>query len=143
MILLDTNIISEIYRPEPNTAVIAWIDSQPSPLLYLCTPVLAELRFGMERFASGARKDRLRATIDRFESDIYRDRILVLDLAGAAEYGRVAAKRQKLGRPIEQMDALIAAIALVNGAAVATRNVRDFVDLGIDLINPFEMTAGR
>jgi toxin FitB len=143
MILLDTNVISEIYRPEPNTAVITWIDAQPTPLLYLCTPVLAELWFGMERLESGARKDRLQATIERFESDLYRDRILVLDIAAAAEYGRLAAKRRRSGRPIDQMDALIAAIAAVNGATIATRNIRDFSDLGIELIDPFDIAAGR
>jgi hypothetical protein len=140
MILLDTNIISEIFRPQPDTAVIAWLDDQSRSLLYLCTPVLAELRFGLERLAPSQRQNRLRATIDQFENDLYRDRILVFDSAAASEYGRIAAKRQRAGRPIEQMDALIAAIALTHGAAIATRNMKDFAEVGLELINPFELS---
>ena len=143
MILLDTNVVSEIYRPQPAAAVIGWIDSQPSTSLYLCTPVIAELRFGMERLPDGARKERIRNAIDRLESDLYRDRILTFDLAAAAEYGRLVAKRRKSGNVINPMDALIAAIGLANGAEVATRNIKDFADLGLELINPFEMAGDR
>ncbi len=141
MILLDTNIVSEIYRPQPHATVIVWIDAQPRASLYLCTPVLAELRFDIELLASSSRKDRLRTTIDRLENELYRDRILVFDAAVASEYGKLAAKRQRAGRPIEQMDGLIAAIALINGAAIATRNTKDFADLGLDVINPFEVAV--
>ena len=143
MILLDTNVVSEIYRPQPATTVIDWIDSQPSTSLYLCTPVIAELRFGMERLPVGARKERIRAAIDRLENDLYRDRIFAFDLAAAAEYGRLVAKRRKSGNPINAMDALIAAIGMTHGASVATRNVKDFADLGLELINPFEMAVDR
>jgi predicted nucleic acid-binding protein len=143
MILLDTNIISEVYRPQPTAAVIGWIDSQPSASLYLCTPVIAELRFGMERLDAGPRKERIRTVIDRLENDLYRDRILTFDLAAAAEYGRLVAKRRKSGSAINPMDALIAAIGLANGAEIATRNIKDFADLGLVLINPFEMAGGR
>jgi predicted nucleic acid-binding protein len=143
MILLDTNVVSEIYRPQPVATVIGWIDSQPSSSLYLCTPVIAELRFGMERLTAGARKERLRAAIDRLENDLYRDRILTFDLAAAAEYGRLVAKRSKSGITINPMDALIAAIGLANGAEVATRNIKDFADLGLELINPFELADNR
>lgn len=141
MIVLDTNVVSEIYRPRPSGPVIAWLDAQPRTSLYLCTPVLAELRFGVELLEQSMRKDRLRATIDRLENEIYRDRILVFDAASAVEYGRLAASRQRAGRPIEQMDALIAAIALINGATLATRNDKDFADLGLDVFNPFEIAV--
>jgi predicted nucleic acid-binding protein len=143
MILLDTNIVSEIYRPQPATAVIAWIDSQPSASLHLCTPVIAELRFGMDRLPAGARKERLWTTIDRLENELYRDRIFPFDLAAAAEYGRLVAKRRNAGRQIGPMDALIAAIGLAQGAAVATRNTIDFANLGLELINPFELAIDR
>jgi len=143
MILLDTNVVSEIYRPEPSRIVIDWIDLQPRLSVYLCTPVLAELRYGMECLVDGARKDRLRATIERLEGNLYRDRILVLDTAAAAEYGHVAANCRKLGRPINQMDGLIAAIGLAHSAVLATRNAKDFSGLGLDLVNPFEAKAAR
>jgi hypothetical protein len=141
MILLDTNVISEIFRPRPDRRVISWIDAQPSASLYLCTPVLAELRFGIERLPAGARKQRLRQVIDLVEVELYRDRVLVFDSSAAAAYGRIAASREKGGESIQQMDALIAAIASVHGAAIATRNTRDFGGVGVELINPFELSG--
>ena len=140
MILLDTNVISEIYRPLPSAVAMAWIDSQLREMLFLCTPVLAELRFGIERLATGKRRDRLSDSVDRLQNELYRDRILVFDTAAASEYGRIAAKRQRGGRPIGQLDAMIASIAVAHESTLATRNVSDFSDLGLDLINPFETT---
>lgn len=141
MILLDTNVICEIFRPRPDRRVISWIDAQPSASLYLCTPVLAELRFGIERLPPSSRKERLQEVIDRIEIELYRDRVLVFDSSAAAAYGRIAAGREQRGEPIQQMDALIAAIATVHGAAIATRNTRDFDGLGIELINPFALSG--
>jgi len=140
MILLDTNIVSENFRPQPNPAVVLWVDSQPTGSLYICTPVLAELRFGLEKLPTGQRKDALQTAIDRIENDYFRGRILALDINAAAEYGRLAASRQRIGRPIQQMDGLIAAIASINRLTIATRNTRDFADLGLDMVNPFELT---
>lgn len=141
MILLDTNVVSETLQRQPNAAVIAWIDQQPSELMHLCTPVLAELRFGVERLDAGARKESLRAAINRFENELYRERILAFDIAASAEYGRLVAARRKIGRPIDQMDAFVAAIALSQGAILATRNTKHFADLGLELINPFELAG--
>jgi predicted nucleic acid-binding protein len=138
VIVLDTNVVSELYRAVPDRAVIAWMDSQPSQSLFLCTPVLAELRYGMERLENGSRKDRLQTTIDQFEKHTYRDRVLAFDHAGAAAYGRIVAARRRAGRPMETMDALIAAIATANGAAIATRNIKDFIGIDVALINPFD-----
>jgi predicted nucleic acid-binding protein len=138
VILLDTNVISEGFRRQPHAGVIAWLDAQPASSLYLCTPVLAELHYGVERIGAGARQDHLRDAVARIESDIFAGRILSLDAATAREYGRLTAKRERAGRPIEQMDALIAAVAVTHRAALATRNGRDFAGLGIDVIDPFE-----
>lgn len=143
MILLDTNVVSEVYRPRPNPSVMAWLDAQPAASLYLCTPVLAELRFGAEYLDEGKRRDWLCATIDRLEKELYRDRILVFDTASATAYGRIAAARRKAGQTMQQMDGLIAAIALANGVSLATRNERDFANLGLDVINPFEASVDR
>lgn len=143
MILLDTNVVSELCRPKPHVPVVAWLDSQSRDLLYLCAPVLAELRFGMECLDGGRRKEWLRAAIDRLENELYRDRILSFDSACAVIYGRIGAARRKAGQTMQQMDAFIAAIALANGAALATRNTRDFADFGLELINPFEATVQR
>jgi hypothetical protein len=138
MIVLDTNVISEVWRPNPNAVVLDWLEAQPTASLYLCTPVLAELRFGIERLQPSRRKDRLAAAVDRLEAEGYRDRILPLDSTAAAEFGRIAARRERIGRRMEPMDALIAAITLTNRAALATRDAEDFANLGFDVINPFD-----
>ena len=141
MILLDTNIVSEVYRPRPDPSVIAWLDSQPLEDLYLSTPVLAEMHYGLSLLEPSARKDRLQRSLDRLENEVYRDRILVFEKAAAIEYGRIAALRHRAGRSLGKLDGLIAAIALTHGAAVATRDVRDFSGLGLEVINPFESSA--
>lgn len=143
MILLDTNIVSELYKPTPHASVVTWLDTQSNDLLYLCAPVLAELRFGMERLEAGRRKEWLRTAIERLENELYPGRILPFDVTCVAAYGRLVAARQRSGRTIQQMDAFIAAIAVVNGAALATRNVEHFKGLDLELINPFDESIGR
>src|SRR6266702_6140573 len=98
MILLDTNVISEHLRPHPRPTVLAWVDAQPATSLYICAPVLAELRFGVERLEPGRNQINLRAAIDRIEGSVFRGRILLFDAAAAAEYGRLVAKRERIGR---------------------------------------------
>jgi predicted nucleic acid-binding protein len=141
MIILDTNVVSEAWKATPNTATLAWMDAQPSESLYLCTPVLAELRYGVERLPAGSRKERLRSLMDKLEGETFQGRIFPLDTAAAAQFGRLAARRESEGRRMQPMDALIAAIALSQAAGLATRDVHDFADLGLKLINPFEKPA--
>lgn len=143
MILLDTNVVSEAFRPRPNPAVVAWLNEQPAAMVYICTPVLAELHYGVERLPPGSRASSLRALISKMETEGFQDRILSFDTAGADAYGRIKTAREKLGRSIQVMDALIAAIALTHGASLATRNLDDFADIGLDLINPFELANAR
>jgi predicted nucleic acid-binding protein len=138
MILVDTNIVSEAMKLHPNSAVRAWMDAQSFDLLYLCTPVLAELRYGIERLPRGQRKNLLAAGLDQVENELYRGRILSFDPIAAGHYGRLMMKREQQGRRLEQMDGLIAAIALAHGATVATRDARDFAGLGFEVINPFD-----
>jgi predicted nucleic acid-binding protein len=141
MILLDTNIVSESFRPHPNAAVLTWTDSQPAGTLYICAPVLAELRYGAERLAPGRQRARLEAAIDTLQDLYFRGRILPFDAAAAVAYGRIAAKRERMGRPMAQIDAFIAGIALAQRAVLATRDIRNFADIGIELINPFESSV--
>jgi toxin FitB len=137
MIILDTNVVSEGWKPKPDPKVIAWLDSLPRDTLFLCTPVLAELRYGVERLPQSARRTRMEAWIDHLETQLYRDRILPFDRSAAWEFGRLAAYRESRGRRMESMDLLIAAIASSRRAALATRDMSDFDDLGLDLIDPF------
>src|SRR5437763_16008743 len=132
MILLDTNIVSEGLRPRPSEHVKVWTDAQAAASLYLCTPVIAELRFGIERLGIGRRNDDLRHAIDRIENDLFRDRILSFDLAAARAYAQLFAARQQKGRRIDVMDGLVAAIALSQGAVLATRNISHFEDIGLE-----------
>jgi predicted nucleic acid-binding protein len=141
MILLDTNVVSEALRPVPDARVIDWFRSQLVTSLFLCAPVLAELRYGVERLPTGRRRDVLKVAIDRIETVGYRDRILPFDTAAAAEFGRLAVKRERHGRRMEPIDVAIAAIAVVHGATLATRDIKDFADLGFDVIDPFNLGA--
>jgi predicted nucleic acid-binding protein len=142
MIVIDTNVVSEITRDRPSRAVEAWFDSQVRDSLFLCVPVLAELRYGIERLPAGRRRDLLDQVILKIVEEGFPNRVLPVDREAAHEFGRILAKRDRLGRPIGAMDGLIAAVAVVHGAAIATRDVEDFSDLGIDIIDPFASTTG-
>ena len=138
MIILDTNVVSEGFRPNPHPALRLWMNSQQHQTLFLCSPVLAEIRFGIELLPHGAKRDALQAGADTLEYDQYDGRILTFDVAAAKAYGRLAAARQLSGQPIGRMDAFIAAIAVANHADVATRDVYGFSGLGLNVINPFD-----
>ena len=138
MIILDTNVVSEGFRARPNVAVRNWLDAQMDDDLYLCAPVMAEIRYGIARLDSGEQQERLRAIADKFEDDLYRGRILPFDTSAASIYGRIAAERRRKGKPVGPMDGMIAAIAIARGAAVATRDSYGFSDLDLTIIDPFE-----
>ena len=141
MILLDTNIVSAGLVSEHEEDVRLWMNTQPLDALYTCAPVLAELRFGAQLLPDGRRKERISAIYDRLEDTLFAGRILPFDTYSAHEYAWVRARRQTAGAPILPMDALIAAIARANSMVLATRNVKDFADLGLTLINPFEASS--
>ena len=138
MILLDTNILSAAVNSFANEPVRTWIDRQPSGTLFLCAPVLAEVRFGCDLLPEGARKSRIADGYTRLEEQLFAGRVLAFGRAAALEFARIRALRQRAGRPFPPMDALIAAIALANSMTLATRNTRDFEGIGLPLINPFE-----
>ena len=141
MILLDTNVVSEATRVSPDTHIREWFDRQSAQDLFLCTPVLAELHYGIERLAPGKKRNLLEKAISELEEQGFRDRILFVDSEAAHEFGRLVAMRERSGRPIKTMDALIAAIALVHHATIATRDISDFEHLGLSLVNPFSPAA--
>jgi len=143
MIILDTNVISEAFRKSPNAMVRAWLDAQTPTDLFLCAPVLAELRYGTERLAAGARRTALERMVSDVESELFENRILPFDQSSAHAFGTVVVRRNRAGRPIGTMDALIASIALAQDMAIATRDVADFTELGLDLVNPFEPAGAR
>ena len=137
MIVLDTNVISEVLRPDPEPAVLSWLRSVPRRELWTCTVVLAELFSGVDLMPSGKRQQLLREKMEQMVPKLFRDHVLTFDLSAARAYGPILATRQRMGRPIEEIDAQIAAIARVQDASLATRNIRDFEHCGISLINPW------
>ena len=138
MIVLDTNVISETMRRNPNRAVVNWLDEQPVGNLYICAPVLAELSYGIARLADSPRKTSLFHAYSQIVVQTFEGRILPFDAEAAEAYGDLVAKLETAGRSIDVMDAMIAAIAQSYSAALATRNAGHFADTGIALINPFD-----
>lgn len=135
MIVLDTNVVSELAKPTPNPAVVAWVDVQVD--LAIAAPSLGELRFGVARLPEGQRKTALSDAIDHFLSDDLDGLVLAFDVTSAEAYGPIVAGRERFGRPIGIADAQIAAICRVHDAALATRNVRDFLNTGIEIVDPW------
>ncbi|MEI9804661.1 MAG: type II toxin-antitoxin system VapC family toxin [Pseudolabrys sp.] len=141
--MLDTNVVSELWRPRPDHAVRFWLDTQEPHALFICTPVLAELHFGAERLAKGKRKEILHGLITQVEVSGFKERILPFDMASASTFGRIGAQRERAGRRMEPVDAMIAAIALTNGLKLATRDTSGFADIGLEVVNPFEAVVAR
>ena len=137
MIIIDTNVISEVLRPTPEPAVEAWLGEQDGLSIYLTAISEAELRYGVAIMTSGKRRDGLGVAIDRILRDDMAGRILPFDSAAARAYADIAATRRSAGKPISQADCQIAAIARAHNAPVATRNTPDFEGCGIHLINPW------
>lgn len=135
MILLDTNVVSEPARPNPDANVLAWYQ-RFRPLLALQTVTIAELRFGCAMLPAGARRTRTTDYCDRLLRD-FAGRIYAFDVAAANRYGEVCEASRAAGRPMDVPDAQIAAIALALGCEFATRNTADFAHLPLKLINPW------
>lgn len=137
MILLDTNLISEPWKPVPDRAVIAWLDDQAIETLFLSAITIAELRFGIAAMPSGKRQTILR---DRLEDEVlphFSERILSFDLAASQSYSELMARARIAGKAIGTADGYIAAIAAANGLAIATRDTSPFESAGLKVINPW------
>lgn len=137
MIVLDTNVISELMRRAPDAKVMAWIGEQPMAGVFTTTLTQAEIFYGLALLPDGRRRDELVAAArPMFEVDLA-GRLLPFDTDAAMAYPNIAAGRRQAGQPISQIDAQIAAIVRSRGARLATRNVRDFADCGITVVNPW------
>jgi len=137
MIVLDTNVVSELMRPAPANEVVAWVDRQPTVDLWLTAITSAELLYGIARLPDGHRKSRLAEKAEAMIEDDFDRRILPFDQTAAVHYADIVARRELAGRPISTADAQIAAICRSHGAVVATRNQRDFDAVGIGAVDPW------
>ena len=137
MIVVDTNVVSELMRVTPAGAVVGWIRARRAGELFTTAITVAEIRYGIERLPSGRRQDLLRTTADGAFA-AFDDQVLPFDGAAALHYASVVTRRDEAGLPIDEFDAQIAAICHANGARLATRHRRDFVGTGIDVVDPWE-----
>ena len=140
MFILDTNVVSELMRPAPDPAIASWVAERATSSLFLTAVTEAELRFGLAVMPPGKRRDGLAAGLERMLETGFANRILPFDSAAARAYAGIVAARRRRGQPPAQADCQIAAIARSRGMAVATRNVRDFEEMGIDVFNPWDAT---
>ena len=137
MLILDTNVVSELMRERPNLDVLRWVDSQPTGGMFVTSVTEAEIRTGIAILPEGERKRGLTVAAERLFSVLFSERILPFDSDAARTYAMLAAERRIAGRPISQSDCQIAAIARCRRASVVTRNVGDFEDSGFEVINPW------
>ncbi|MCA3418173.1 MAG: type II toxin-antitoxin system VapC family toxin [Roseomonas sp.] len=142
MILLDTNVVSELMRPAPSEAVLAWFAAQDAADLYLSAIGEAELRRSAAMLPAGKRRAQLMAAIDAMITEDFAGRILPFDSAAAQAFVLVFLERRAAGRPISFAHGQIAATARAQGAAIATRNTVDFAGCGIAVIDPWAHQQG-
>lgn len=138
MILLDTNVISEPLRRDPESRVVEWIDAQPLETLYLSAITVAELRTGMALLPAGKRRASLQENLEERVLPLFVGRVLSFDLACTQAYADSMARARKAGLSIAAADGYIAAIAAANGFAVATRDTSPFEAVGTTVINPWQ-----
>lgn len=138
MILLDTNVISELMRAKPAQIVLDWFGQHEAADLFISAITEAELRTGVAILPDGQRRDRLQLAIDAMIDQDFQTRVLPFDSSAARSYAEIAAARRAKGKPIMDADCQIAAIARACGAAIATRNVKDFEGSGISVIDPWD-----
>lgn len=138
MILLDTNILSEVMRPVPELKVLQWLDSRPDADVWISAVTVAEIRLGIELLPGGKRRSRLADLAQQMFEEDFAERCLPFDAQAAGEYASIVAKRTRQGSPISVEDAQIAAIAVTGRLTLATRNTQDFAGIqGLTLLNPW------
>ena len=137
MIVLDTNVLSELMRPSPSDAVAGWIAARPASSLFTTTVTQSEILYGVALLPRGRKRAAIEQAVEAMFEEDFAGRLLPFDSAAARAFAAIAVARRKAGRPIAQLDAQIAAIAQSRNAAIATRNVDDFEGCGIAVHDPW------
>ncbi len=140
MIILDTNVLAELMRPKPSPQVVGWVARRPATEMFTTSITEAEIFFGIELLTKSKRRETLLAAAQEMFAEEFADRTFGFDSDTARAFSKIAAHRRALGRPISHPDAQIAAIALVRGAALATRNVADFEECAVKVVNPWAVS---
>jgi toxin FitB len=136
--LLDTNVVSEWVKPRPNAGVVGWLAEVDEDRTFISVITLAELRHGVERLSSGSRRTRLESWL-RYELPLrFEARILSIDVALADAWGKIVARGDAKGRPVNSMDAFLAATAEIHNLTLVTRNIADFQKLTKSVVNPWD-----
>ncbi len=138
MIILDTNVVSALMMERTDPIAVSWLDTQARTSVWTTSVTIFEVRFGLDTMTPGRRKSRLEAEFQDLLRNDLQDRILNFDCSAAEGASALMAKRCRIGRPIDLRDAMIAGIALSQNATLVTRNVRDFADSGLTVLNPWE-----
>lgn len=142
MILLDTNILSELMRPKPNADVVQWLDTLPDDEIWISAITVGEIRLGLALLPKGRRKQILTGLTENMFDEDFSEKCLPFDYQASGEYAKIVASRSHQGKPITVEDAQIAAIALATDLTLATRNTKDFLGIeGLSLMNPWEMDS--
>ena len=135
--LLDTNVVSEWVKPRPSPGVVEWLASADEDRLFLSVATLAELRYGIERLPAGRKSVQLQEWLETELRSRFEGRVVVIDEAVAALWGKLLAKADAVGRPIGAMDGFLAATAAAHQMTLVTRNEMDFAGAGIKTFNPW------
>jgi hypothetical protein len=138
MIIVDTNVISEVMKPGRNPVVVNWLDAQIIETLYFTATSLSELSLGIETLPAGKRKEGLGADVNALVANFFATRILPFDKEAALAYGALVAAARAAGRAVSVTDGQIGAVASVHGFIVATRDTAPFIALGVPTINPWD-----
>lgn len=138
MIVLDTNVLSELMRNEPDAQVLAWLDDQYAVEFHTTSITVAELFYGIARLPAGRKKSDLREAANALLEGPLAGRVLPFDEAAARHYAVIVCERSALGRPIESADAQIAAVCSGHDAILVTRNVKDFEGVGLTIVDPWQ-----
>lgn len=137
MIILDTNVLSELMVAEPDPVVVAWLDRQPWTSVWTTAITVLEIRSGLQILPAGKRRASLIEILENILLQDIEQRVAPFDTAAESRAADLIASRQRKGRPGELRDTMIAGIVISRGAALATRNTRHFADLTVPLINPW------
>ncbi len=137
MIVLDTNVISEIMLPAPNPRVLRWLDQQPPQSIWITSVTLYEIRYGLQSMPAGKKQTALLTLLERWLAEVVQHRIAGFDQTAARQAANLAVALKLKGRPRDPRDTMLAGIVIASHATLATRNVKHFDDIAKSVVNPW------